>query len=169
MRVLHVDAGREMRGGQWQALRLHQHLVGAGHDSLLVARQSSPLLELTAERGLPCEVLRPLGLRSLARRFELMHAHDAHSHTLGAMLVQTPLVVSRRVAFSPGTSAASRLKYRRASRFLAVSRYVGGKLVEAGVDPDRIDVVYDGVEVPAILRGWRRLRRRPIRSTPPRA
>jgi hypothetical protein len=149
MRILHVDAGREMRGGQWQALRLHQYLVGAGHESMLVARQGSPLLELTAGCRLPCEALHPLGLRSLARRFELVHVHDAHSHMLGAVLVQAPLIVSRRVAFPPGTSIASRLKYRRARRFLAVSRYVGGKLVEAGVDPDRIDVVYDGMETPS--------------------
>ena len=27
MRILHLDAGREMRGGQWQALRLMEGLA----------------------------------------------------------------------------------------------------------------------------------------------
>lgn len=27
MRILHLDSGREMRGGQWQALRLHRGLI----------------------------------------------------------------------------------------------------------------------------------------------
>ena len=34
MKVLHLDSGREMRGGQWQVLRLHEALLAAGHESL---------------------------------------------------------------------------------------------------------------------------------------
>ena len=51
MRILHLDTGREMRGGQWQALRLHSALLGAGHESLLLAREASPLLAAVRERN----------------------------------------------------------------------------------------------------------------------
>ena len=44
MRILHLDSGHEMRGGQWQVLRLIEGLRGAGHESLLLARAGSPLL-----------------------------------------------------------------------------------------------------------------------------
>jgi len=148
MKILHLDSGREMRGGQWQVLRLHRALVEAGHESLLLAREAGPLLAAASERSLPCGVLRPLRLAIQSRGFDLVHAHDAHSHTWGALFAGVPLVVSRRVAFPVRTSAASRWKYRKASRFLAVSRYVAGLLSPAGIDPGRIDVVYDGVEVP---------------------
>lgn len=148
MRILHLDSGSEMRGGQWQALRLHRGLVDLGHESLLLARENSPLLAEARKAHLPCDVLRPLRLGLLSRQYDLLHAHDAHSHTLAALLSRVPLVVSRRVAFPLRHSALSRWKYRRASLFLAVSRHVAMQLENGGVDASRIEVVYDGVTVP---------------------
>jgi len=80
--------------------------------------------------------------------FDIVHAHDARSHTLGAFLARAPLVVSRRVAFPVRTSAVSRWKYSRPTMYLAVSRFVAGELIRAGVAADRIRVVYDGIPVP---------------------
>jgi glycosyltransferase involved in cell wall biosynthesis len=143
MRVLHLDSGLEMRGGQWQALRLHQGLLREGHESVLLAREGSPLLRQGAS---------PLRLRrlpALSRSFDLVHAHDARSHTIGAVLSRVPLVVSRRVAFAVRGSALSRWKYRVPALFLAVSRYVAERLKAAGISDERIAIVYDGVPVPA--------------------
>jgi glycosyl transferase family 1/glycosyl transferase family 4 len=142
MRILHLDTGREMRGGQWQVLRLHQGLLAQGHESCLLARKGSPLLRHGGEP------LRPTQLPRTSRSFDVVHAHDARSHTLGALLSGAPLVVSRRVAFPVRNSAASRWKYGMPHRFLAVSNFVAGELKRAGVDEARIDVVYDGVPVP---------------------
>jgi hypothetical protein len=149
MRILHLDSGREMRGGQWQALRLHRGLIEAGYRSLLLAREGSPLLKEAATTGLPYDVLRPLRLGLLSRQFDLVHAHDAHSHTFAALFSRPPFVVSRRVAFPVRDSAISRWKYGRARLFLAVSRHVAMQLGNAGIEPSRIEVVYDGVAVPA--------------------
>jgi Glycosyltransferase Family 4/Glycosyl transferases group 1 len=161
MRILHLDSGREMRGGQWQALRLHRGLIEAGHESLLLGREGSPLVNAARVAGLPGESLRPLTFASRSRSFDLVHAHDARSHTLGALLSRAPLVVSRRVAFPVRDSAASRWKYRRPGLFLAVSRHIGEQLRRAGIEEGRIEVVYDGVSVPpsaasgdAILIPW---------------
>jgi len=148
MRILHLDSGREMRGGQWQALRLHRGLVERGHESLLLARAESPLLLAAEEAKLPCYVLYPLALTKLSRGFDAVHAHDARSHTLAALFARVPLVVSRRVAFPVRNSVLSRWKYRRARLFLAVSRHVAAELRSAGVEEKRIAVVYDGVPVP---------------------
>jgi hypothetical protein len=147
MRILHLDSRREMRGGQWQVLRLHQALLEAGHQSFLMARQDAPLLSMAQLRGLPCDVLRPLRLLILSRRFDLVHAHDAHAHASASIFSRAPLVVSRRVAFPLRTSAASRWKYTRARRYLAVSGYVARILIAAGIDSGRIDIVYDGVDL----------------------
>ena len=147
MKILHLDSGREMRGGQWQALRLHRGLIERGHDSLLLAREDSPLLAAAGRENLPCDRVRPLLVR--ANRFDIIHAHDSRSHSVAALLARVPFVVSRRVAFPVRKSASSRWKYARPQLFIAVSRHVAGELMHAGVGEDRIAVVYDGVPVPA--------------------
>src|ERR1700758_1933410 len=137
MKILHLDSGREMRGGQWQALRLH-----AG---LLRAPDHAPVLAGAPERGLPAYVVRPLRLGVVSRRYDVVHAHDARSHIYGAMFARAPLVVARRVAFPVGHSFASQWKYRQADLFIAVSRYVALELLQAGVEERRIVTVADGV------------------------
>jgi len=143
MRILHLDAGREMRGGQWQALRLVEGLAAAGVESTLLAREGFPLYTAARKLGLRVE---PLGLmRALrhARKHDLIHAHDARTHTMSAIVRGAPLIVSRRVAFAIG----SKWKYGRAARYIAVSEYVKGVLIAGGVPDERIAVVYDGVPV----------------------
>jgi glycosyltransferase involved in cell wall biosynthesis len=134
MRILHLDSRREMRGGQWQALRLVQ-AVG----STLLCPAGSPLFERAARAGID---VRPLGFKTLcSERADLIHAHDARSHTMAVLLGKSPLVVSRRVAFPIG----SRWKYARADRYIAVSQFVRGVLVEGGIPEAKIAVVPDGV------------------------
>jgi Glycosyl transferases group 1/Glycosyltransferase Family 4 len=149
MRILHLDAGREMRGGQWQVLRLVEGLAAAGVESTLLARPDAPLFTAARKQGWRVE---PLGVtRALGclRSHTLIHAHDARSHSLGAFLRGRPLVVSRRVAFPVG----SRWKYGRARRYLAVSEFVKQVLMEGGVPETKIGVVYDGVPVLEVSHG----------------
>jgi glycosyltransferase involved in cell wall biosynthesis len=141
MRVLHLDAGRDMRGGQWQALRLIEGLAAEGVESTLLARSGSPLFDAARRGGWRVE---PVGWARTfvqARTHDLIHAHDARSHTFGAFVSGRPLVVSRRVAFP----VRSRWKYARPARFLAVSEFVKSALVAGGVPAEKISVVYDGV------------------------
>ena len=149
MRILHLDAGKEMRGGQWQVLRLIEGLAAEGVESTLLARKDAPLFTEAYKRG--WRVL-PLGItRALAclRTHDLIHAHDARSHTLGAFIRNLPLVVSRRVSFPVG----SRWKYGRARRYLAVSEFVKNVLMQGGVPEEKITVVYDGVPILDVARG----------------
>jgi hypothetical protein len=139
MKILHLDSGREMRGGQWQALRLHRGLLAAGHESLLLTRKDSPLSDKARREGLPVGVI-----GSVWRGFDLVHAHDARSHTRSALFARMPLVVSRRVAFPVSRSLVSRWKYSRPRLYIAISRHVAEQL-PAGKETV---VVYDGVPVP---------------------
>ena len=145
MRILHLDAGNEMRGGQWQVLRLMEGLRDAGEENVLLSRTGSPLFEKARARLLDA---RPLSLGSVVKcawDADVVHAHDARSHTLGALAAARTLVVSRRVAFPIGRNWLSRLKYDRAAHFIAVSHFVKDEMITAGIDPRRITVVYDGV------------------------
>jgi hypothetical protein len=154
MRILHLDTGREMRGGQWQALRLIEGLAALGVESTLLARAGSPLFQ-AAQRAARNGGWRvePVGLARaamLAARHDLIHAHDARAHTIGAIAAiagKRPLVVSRRVAFPVAFKVLSRWKYSRAQRYLAVSEFVKSVLMAGGVPEERISVVYDGVPV----------------------
>jgi len=141
MRVLHLDAGKEMRGGQWQVVSLLEGLAAAGVESTLLARRDSPLFATAAQRGWCVEPLGPMRAALLARRHDLVHAHDARGHTVGAVAGGAPLVVSRRVAFP----IRSRWKYERADRYLAVSEFVKRVLIEGGVPQSKVHVVPDGV------------------------
>jgi hypothetical protein len=131
MRVLHLDSGREMRGGQWQAVRLVEGLAAQGIEATLLAHRAMPNAQ-------------PLTLRRLvrlAREHDLVHAHDARSHTLAVLLCRRPVVVSRRVAFP----VANGWKYRRAAHYIAVSAFVKSVLTGCGVPESKISVVPDGV------------------------
>ena len=149
MRILHLDAGKEMRGGQWQVLRLVEGLAAAGVESTLLARRDGPLFQAARQQGLRVEPWGLVRATLLARRHDLIHAHDARSHTLGAIVSSERLVVSRRVAFPVGSA----WKYRRARRYLAVSEFVKSVLVAGGVPEEKIAVVYDGVPLLEPARG----------------
>jgi hypothetical protein len=146
MRVLHLDSGREMRGGQRQVLSLVQGL-GEGHVLLTVA--DGPLMREARLRGIDVEPMSILSLASESRRADVVHAHDARCHTWAASIGCSPLVVARRVAFAVRQSILSRWKYGRAHRYIAVSEHVRTALIEAGVPGEKIDLVYDGVPLPA--------------------
>lgn len=145
MRIVHCDAGLAMRGGQWQALSLAEGLVAAGCDCRLLARKGAPLWREASRRELSVKPLSLLSLSRASRSADLVHVHDARSHTLAALVSRCPFVVSRRVAFPVKTGPLSRWKYARAAHYLAVSDYVSGTLGQAGVGPNRVSVVFDGV------------------------
>jgi glycosyl transferase family 1/glycosyl transferase family 4 len=141
MKTLHVDTGREMRGGQWQVIYLIERL----RDATLLAPEDSGLFLEACKRGLDVRPLSFSALVGMARGFDLVHAHDARAHTMAAAIPGIRLTVSRGVGFPVKRGVLSRLKYSRARLFLAVSQFVAGRLQEAGVPADKIRVVYDGV------------------------
>ena len=145
MRILHIDTGREMRGGQWQVLQLVRGLQQRGVECRLLAR--GPLLEAARAAGLNAQGVSFFRMLREASTFDLVHAHDARAHTL-ATVCGKPLIVSRRVAFPIDQGIASRWKYGRVTRFLAISHAVERELVQAGVPATKIAVVYDGVSIP---------------------
>ena len=137
MRILHIDTGREMRGGQYQVLLLHDALARANCQQELVAGAA-----IRSRR----EFSRPSArrIRAVAARSDLIHAHDAKAHSLALIHgCGKPVVVARRVAFPIGRNPVSLWKYRRASHFIAVSEFVSSILESGGIPSSKISVVYD--------------------------
>jgi hypothetical protein len=153
MTILHLDHGREMRGGQWQVLRLLRGLRKRGHQPILLARSKGPLLENAQRENFRCDVIGPGSIRSICAEVQLVHAHCASSHTMAAMFATKPLIVSRRVVFPVAPGLLSYWKYSRPKRFAAISVAVEQQLKRAGVAAERITVIYDGV--PLLSDRWR--------------
>lgn len=169
LRVLHVDSGREWRGGQRQVYLLARGQREAGDEPLVAAYPDAPLIRRLRSADVAASPVRMRAdwdfvaarrMRSLIRAWNpnLVHAHDARGHAIAlAALIgrrHIPLVVTRRVTFRP----KGRLKYgSRVARFIAISNAVRDALRTGGVDPARIDVVYSGVPTPAaqLARDWR--------------
>jgi len=148
MTILHIDTGREMRGGQYQVLHL---LKSPGARATLLTPAASPLMKAAQMAGLDARPFTLASLAALSRQYDLIHAHDARAHTWAVTLGNAPVVVARRVAFAVKNSPLSQWKYRRARHYLAVSQFVRETLLDASIPADRISVVYDGVELPAVL------------------
>jgi glycosyltransferase involved in cell wall biosynthesis len=169
LRVLHLDSGREWRGGQRQVYLLAKGQREQGHEPLVVAAPDSPLIRRLRSAGIAAAAVRMRGdwdlaaarrVRAVLRTWnaDVIHAHDARAHAIAlASLIgrnTLPLIVTRRVPFVP----RGRLKYgRRVARFIAISGAVRDALVSGGVDPTRIDLVYSGVPRPEVAkpRDWR--------------
>ncbi len=167
MHVTHLSAARSWRGGEQQLAWLLRELDAMGVRQQVLCVSASPLHRWVV-RHLPHIGIVPYTKRSAydpctarlvrkaVHRFgsALVHAHDAHAHTM-AWLATTlwgldrPVVVSRRVAFPPSHSLPTRKKYLHPSvvRVLCVSDYVRAQMAQWGMPPERLAVVYDGVDL----------------------
>ncbi|HET7840489.1 MAG TPA: glycosyltransferase family 4 protein [Terriglobia bacterium] len=159
--TLHVDLGKEWRGGQSQALLLMKGLRGRGHVAELVALRDSPLARRAEAEGIRVHAVSPPLARAKAARIisavlretraHMVHTHEAHALTaawLACAHKQARVAASRRVALPLGRSALALSRYRSASRVLAVSKFVAESVVSSGIKREQVAVVHDGVEIP---------------------
>ena len=129
-------------------------MAARGHEVTLACRAGGMLEGRARSAGIDVHALPFRGdwspsaavlLARLARRVrpDVVHAHDPHA-LAAALVVAAPRVASRRVDF-PIHGRASRWKYGRCRRILAVSGAVAAVLRRDGLPHDRIRVVYEGV------------------------
>jgi glycosyltransferase involved in cell wall biosynthesis len=161
MNCLFVDLESAWRGGQNQALltlrgvreRGHRIELAASEDSELARRASALGISVHTVGGRGQRIRMAMLLRRLLRagKFDVIHINEPHSLTAawlaGAHHI-VPTVISRRVGYRLQTNALSLRRYRAASRILANSRWVAAQVIAAGISPERVEVVYEGVEIP---------------------
>lgn len=159
--VLHVDTERGWRGGERQVLWLARELAHRGHGSVVAARGGEPLQRRASDERLRVIECNPrseldagaaLALRRRIRetQVDIVHAHTAHAVAVAALATLgtgVPFVVARRVDFPLRRNIGTRLKYRGAAKFIAVSNAVAQVLESGGVSRHRIAVVPDGIDV----------------------
>jgi len=173
LHILHIDTGAKWRGGQQQAWWLLEGLRKQGiEQTLLVLTQSEfakrvltlsnddsgprvdvHYLKISVGKILNYENARVV--RNAAGDCDLIHAHDAHAHTLVwaaqkmSRQLRPPLVVARRVTFP--IRWLGRLKNRQPAWFIAVSEFVRAQLIDSGIPASRARVVHDGVRLPPVM------------------
>jgi L-malate glycosyltransferase len=161
VRPLIVDLGREYRGGQHQALLLLKGLRERGHAPELVAVRGSRLALRATEIGVSVhavdsgrrrfEATRHVRKLVLNRRVDLVHANEPHALT-SAWLARAhravPMIVSRRIALPLSRGIFSLARYRAAARIVAISHFVEHSVLQGGIAPERVSVIYDGVQIP---------------------
>lgn len=166
MKILHLDTGLTLRGGQWQLLMLARGLKKRGHAQWIVCPRESALRSLVQHEGLETLALAVhsvgsapalLRLRGLVRsqHFQIVHAHDGRGQTLSWLAsLGTPArrVASRRVVFTPRRSLIHRLKYTHTCHgVIAVSEFVREHLLQCGIPRAKIEVIPDGINFPGAL------------------
>lgn len=117
-RALPMLFGRMQRDiRRWNPAIVHQHFANWSQPAVAAARASGTPLLLTVHGADVYVPLTPLSERNLFGRSTLRW----HQHTV-------------------------RNAFRASARILAVSEYLAGKVVEAGAEPDRVVVHYQGID-----------------------
>jgi L-malate glycosyltransferase len=169
-RVLHLDTGRLLRGGQRQVLMLMVALRERGWDSVLAAPMMGTLSRRARDEGFEVINFNPrndldlgaalrLGVTAERENLRLWHAHSSRAHGVARLGLSWPisarsrhrrrLVVTRRTAFISKSNPLKRLKYRdtRVESYIAISGAVSDRLQDLGIGEDRISLVPSAVDM----------------------
>jgi L-malate glycosyltransferase len=168
VKIVHLVIAGDVAGGQLVALRLAQAARERGDDVSFVAPQRGPFVELVEREGFRAEIVdvgrtyRLGGLLRLTRLLRREHVDVLHTHTLAAAntlgrlsgrLAGVPVVSHLHIEnhFRPATRWLLRgldnRTARRCAGLIAVSEDTRRAYKRQGYPEDRIDVVYNGVDL----------------------
>lgn len=163
MRILHIDTGSVMRGGQELLMTTARGLRARGHVQTIACPSRSPLAAMATAEGfsvLPIERPYLNAARTIRRLLrgqphDLVSSHDARAQTvaylatLGLPIVR---VANRLVVFEPRNRLVHRLKYTyTCDMVVALSRAVKDTLVRNGIPAEHIEVITGGIDFPEQL------------------
>ncbi len=163
MRILHIDTGNVMRGGQELLMMTARGLRARGHEQTIACPAGSPLDEMaTAEGFRVLHIERPYKRASrVIRRLlhsephDLVSAHDARAQTvsfLSTIGFRVVRVANRLVVFQPKNLFTHRLKYKyTCDVVVALSSAVKATLVRNGIPAEHIEVITGGIIFPEQL------------------
>lgn len=162
MRVLHMDLGREMRGGQRQVYYLVRGLAEEGFVAPTVACvKDSPLHDALVDVGIPVVALNGLkewnpfvffraAQANKSGHFEVIHTHDARAASLGALLrgscMKGAKLVHTRRTILPMRRGWSRKKYLNAEAVVCVSHGVAAAMRDSGMPEEKLLVIPSAID-----------------------
>jgi len=162
LKILLLDLGKQMRGGQRQVLYLARHLQkNDDFDPLIVVPETSPLLEHAREWGISCKTiisasdLNPINILNffkLIRKYgpDVIHTNDAKGASLAALAKTAArrdfkLVHSRRVSYSPKKGWSTK-KYLMGDMVVGVSQEICRTMIKCGVRKEYTKAIHSGID-----------------------
>jgi glycosyltransferase involved in cell wall biosynthesis len=153
LRILQVITPSRIAGAERSTTSLCEHLVKAGHEVVVACKQGHPLIPVMQAVGLDvrglaisgkANVLAAVRLACLAvqERVDLINTQLSTAALWGSLagrLARVPTVATVR-------ALNTKTVYTLADRVIAVSLAVKEHLVAQGMRPERIDVVYNGID-----------------------
>jgi glycosyltransferase involved in cell wall biosynthesis len=162
LKILHVDPEKHWGGGEAQVLGLLSYLEKHGHRNALLTHPAGrlfPKSQALNVRTIPLIVRNDMDLRAVPRlrrligteRYDIVHLHTKRAHALSLWLPHgsgTPkYVVTRRMDYPETNSWYTRYLYnRRVDGVVAISKKVSEVLIAAGVERERIRLIYSGID-----------------------
>ncbi|MBI5208109.1 MAG: glycosyltransferase family 4 protein [Candidatus Firestonebacteria bacterium] len=165
MRILELTDACSWSGGIEQLVLLTKGLVEKGHEIFIGCNSKSRLFKYAEgdkdivpivfdmHKEIDIKTIREIIKFVRKNKIDIIHAHHSKAHTLGFIaslwLPETVFIYTRRVIFKIRKNPFSYYKYRskRVDGIVAVSEAVKKILCYSGVSPQKITVIYSGVDI----------------------
>ena len=169
MKILHVEAGKNLYGGALQVAYLLKGLQQHGVSNVLVCPQGSAIADAVGNvidrvREVPMKGDLDVGFVGRLRRIireerpQLVHLHSRRGADLwggvAARLEKVPVIVTRRVD-NPEPRWWVKLKYRLYDRVVTISNGIREILIAEGLSPERVECVHSAVDTERYRPGCR--------------
>ncbi len=160
--AFHLDDGKELRGGQRQALHLAAELNKSGHRNIVVCRENSPIEKAAAQKNLETinlpyifewDILSAFKLAKKIKNLNarpILHSHTAHTAAMSyltSLFCPAIRIVHRRVDFKIKKGLSARVKYLKADKIIALSKAIKRILLSGGINENKISIVPSAADI----------------------
>jgi len=164
MKIVHVETGRHFYGGPQQVIWLLNGLIAEHVDCILVCPPDSGIASVARNAGIrvntiPCAGDFDLQFAWRFRKFlrqvnpDIVHCHGRRgADFLGGWAARSagiPAILSRRVD-NQESALMARLRYQPFRQIVAISKNIAAILTADGLEPSRLLVIRDAVDVDSI-------------------
>ena len=158
MKIFEISNATNYSGGVAQMLFLSNALYKKGYDITVICQPGSDI-ERKAETkkiilNMNFQILAAWQLAKIVNheKPDIIHCHHPRAHNIVLMssfLTKIPnIIVTRRVSFTVSKNLIQVYKYntKKNKKIIAVSEKIKQKILNIGVKPDRVSVIYSGTD-----------------------
>jgi L-malate glycosyltransferase len=164
MRILHLSSEQTWRGGEQQMAYLFEELWKKGIEQFVATRAGSAfeqyciknkIAHITCSFSGGFNIASALKIKKFCRenKIDIIHAHSSGGHTIAVWSQvlgnKIPLILSRRVDFTPNKNPFSKFKYnyQGIKKIICVSDAVKQILSTSLKRPEKCITIYDGIDL----------------------
>jgi len=162
-KIVHIDTGREWRGGQQQSTYLHNGLIERSFKSAYFYKTGSQIHQRFCDDKTyhRVELFNEFDIftaRKIANfininDFNIIHCHTAHGLTIGIIASylsgRTKIIATRRVEFPIKNTFSAKFKYKNklVSRIVCISEAIRQVMINSNIDTNRLVTIHSGINL----------------------